>query len=76
MNQLWIQGNVSPPPQKTLLTFVLPFSDIIPGCPKHDNRPFEFYDKTVNQPVCSHCVVIGDRQGHEIAPSSDVVRLL
>lgn len=43
------------------------------GCPEHNNRPLEFYDKDDGQPVCSHCVVIGDRQTHAIVPIDDVV---
>ncbi|XP_031556532.1 RING finger protein 17-like isoform X2 [Actinia tenebrosa] len=38
------------------------------GCTLHDNRPFEFFDKDDKQPVCAHCVVVGDRQTHDIVP--------
>ena len=43
------------------------------GCPDHNNRPLEFYDKDVGQPVCSHCVVVGERQTHAIVPIDEVV---
>ena len=44
------------------------------GCPDHNNRPLEFYDKDDGQPVCSHCVVIGERQTHAIVPIDEIVR--
>lgn len=43
------------------------------GCPDHNNRPLEFYDKDDCQPVCSHCVVTGERQTHAIAPIDEIV---
>ncbi|XP_048577826.1 RING finger protein 17 isoform X3 [Nematostella vectensis] len=43
------------------------------GCPEHKNRPHEFFDRTENLPVCSHCAVTGERHGHDIVPISDVV---
>ena len=48
-------------------------SDTAVGCLKHNNRPLEFYDKDEDQPVCSHCVVIGERQTHAIVPIDDIV---
>lgn len=48
-------------------------SETAVGCPDHNNRPLEFYDKDVGQPVCSHCVVIGERQTHAIVPIDEVV---
>ena len=47
--------------------------DTTVGCPDHNNRPLEFYDKDDGQPVCSHCVVIGERQTHAIVPIDDIV---
>ena len=43
------------------------------GCPEHNNRPLEFYDTDDGQPVCSHCVVTGERQTHLIVPIDDIV---
>ena len=54
--------------------FVVIFSsEAAVGCPDHNNRPLEFYDKDVGQPVCSHCVVVGERQTHVIIPIDEVV---
>lgn len=44
------------------------------GCPDHNNRPLEFYDKDDCQPVCSHCVVTGERQTHAIAPIDEIAK--
>ena len=53
--------------------FNISSSETAVGCPDHNNRPLEFYDKDVGQPVCSHCVVIGERQTHAIVPIDEVV---
>lgn len=56
-----------------LFVFTFFSSDTAVGCPDHNNRPLEFYDKDVGQPVCSHCVVVGERQMHAIVPIDEVV---
>ena len=55
------------------LVFLCFSSDTAVGCPEHNNRPLEFYDKDDDQPVCAHCVVIGERQTHAIVPIDDIV---
>ena len=50
-------------------------SDSTVGCPEHNNRPLEFFDKDTGQPVCSHCVVMGERQTHAIVPVDDIVSI-
>ncbi|XP_020605652.1 E3 ubiquitin-protein ligase TRIM23-like [Orbicella faveolata] len=47
-------------------------SETAVGCPVHNNRPLEFYDKDVGEAVCSHCVVVGERQTHAIVPIDEV----
>ena len=51
-------------------------SDTAVGCPEHNNRPLEFFDKDTGQPVCSHCVVMGERQTHAIVPVDDIVSVI
>lgn len=53
---------------------VVQTSDTAVGCPEHNNRPLEFYDKDEGRPVCSHCVVSGDRQTHMIVPINDIAQ--
>jgi len=53
--------------------FIIFSSETAVGCPVHNNRPLEFYDKDVGEAVCSHCVVVGERQTHAIVPIDEVV---
>ena len=57
----------------TVLFVILLSTETAVGCPDHNNRPLEFYDKDDCQPVCSHCVVTGERQTHAIAPIDEIV---
>ena len=57
----------------TVFFVILLSTETAVGCPDHNNRPLEFYDKDDCQPVCSHCVVTGERQTHAIAPIDEIV---
>lgn len=50
---------------------IRPINLNISFCPDHPKKPYEFYDETCQKYVCSHCIALGEHNGHKCVSIED-----